>query len=97
MALIKVTSEELEGLSQNIQGGSTQIQGELQRMHNAVQPLVDGGWEGAASQQFHQLWEEWHTSAGQLQQALDGIAQLLHGASTTYAETESKIASSMGN
>ena len=60
-----------------------------------MQGLVDNGWQGSASGAFHQLYQQWHTSAGQLKQALDGISQQLGNAATTYEQTESQLTSQL--
>jgi WXG100 family type VII secretion target len=96
MSLIKVTSEELHTLSSNVATGSGSIQDQLARMQGEVLGVVDGGWQGAASGQFHALWDEWQRSAAGLKDALDGISRLLQGAATQYQNTEDAIRSSMG-
>ncbi len=96
MSLIKVTSEELHTLSANVQTGSTSIQDQLARMQGQVLGVVGGEWQGAASGQFHTLWEEWQRSAAGLKDALDGISRLLASAGQQYQTTEDSIRSSMG-
>jgi WXG100 family type VII secretion target len=96
MGTLKVTSEELESLSREIATGSDSIQQQLSRMHSAVQPLVGGDWEGAASTRFNELWEEWNRSAAGLKDSLDGISSLLRNAGQAYAQTEDQVRSSMG-
>jgi WXG100 family type VII secretion target len=96
MSLIKVTAEELHTLSSNVQSGSTSIQDQLSQMQNQVISVVGGEWQGAASGQFHALWDEWQRSAAGLKDALDGISRLLNNAGTQYQQTEDAIRSSMG-
>lgn len=96
MAMLKVTSEELQRLSQSIQTGSDSIQEQLSRMHSEVEPLVAGDWQGAASTRFHSLWDEWNNSAKGLQDSLNGISKLLANAGQAYEQTEQQIKSSMG-
>lgn len=95
MSLIKVTSEELHTLSSNVQSGSNSIQDQLSRMQNEVLGVVGGEWQGAASGQFHSLWEEWQRSAAGLKDALDGISRLLANAGQQYQNTEDAIRTSM--
>lgn len=95
MSLIKVTSEELHTLSSNVMTGSTQIQDQLSRMQGEVLGVVGGEWQGAASGQFHSLWEEWQRSAAGLKDALDGISRLLGSAATQYQVTEDGIRATM--
>jgi 6 kDa early secretory antigenic target len=96
MSLIKVTSEDLHSLSSNVQSGSNSIQDQLSRMQSEVLGVVGADWQGAASGQFHQLWDEWQRSAAGLKDALDGISRLLGNAGTQYQQTEDAIRTSMG-
>jgi WXG100 family type VII secretion target len=95
VSLIKVTSEELHSLSGRVSSGSGQIQDQLVRMQGDVSSVLGGEWQGAASGQFHSLWEEWQRSAAGLRDALDGIAQLLGSAATQYQLTEDGIKATM--
>ena len=92
MSLIKVTAEELHSLSSNVATGSNSIQDQLARMQGEVLGVVGGEWQGAASGQFHALWQR---SAAGLKDALDGISRLLANAGTQYQQTEDAIRSSM--
>jgi early secretory antigenic target protein ESAT-6 len=94
MSLIRVTSEDLHSLSSNVQTGSNSIQDQLSRMQGEVLGVVGGDWQGAASGQFHSLWEEWQRSAAGLKDALDGISRLLNNAGSQYQATEDAIRSS---
>ena len=49
MSLIKVTSEDLQSLSQTVMSGSEQIQDQLSRLQGQVSSVVGGDWMGAAS------------------------------------------------
>lgn len=91
---IKVTPEQLQTLSGNVQRGSGDIDGTLSSLSGQISPLVAGDWGGAASQQFDALWTKWQRSAKDLNSALQGISHLLGRAGSAYAEAESSIASS---
>lgn len=93
--IIKVTSEDLMSVSSSLQSGAGEIDSRLKSMQGQVQSLIESGWQGAASTQFGSLYQEWNQGAAQLNQALEGISQLLSNASRTYAETEQAIARSM--
>lgn len=96
MAYIKVTAEELQQLSAQLQTTAGSIQGESDGARGQVQALVGAGWEGAASAQFDALFQQWDTSAKQLIEALTGIGALLKQAGTTYEETEQAVTRSFG-
>jgi WXG100 family type VII secretion target len=95
MGLLKVTAEELQSVSGQLNGASANITAENARALGLVNGLVGQGWEGSASGQFNVLFNEWKTSADKLIESLNGISQLLGNAGTTYAETEASIARSM--
>lgn len=93
MSGIKVTPEQLQGLSGQVSRGSGEIEGQLRALSNTVAPLVGGDWAGQAQQRFTALWDEWQRSAQGLKHALDGISQLMNQAGSAYAQAEQSIAS----
>jgi WXG100 family type VII secretion target len=95
MSDIKVTSADLHSVSGQLSTGSSDIESRLSTLNSQVQGLVDNGWQGAASGAFHELFTQWHTSAGQLKQALDGISKQLANAATTYEQTEQQLTSQL--
>lgn len=95
MGYLKVTAEELNTVSAQLQSSAAQIADENTRALGMVNGLVGQGWEGAASGQFSQLFQQWKTSADQMQEALQGISGLLDKAGTMYAQTEAQIQQSM--
>ena len=95
MSFLKVTAEELNSVSGQLQTSAAAINDENTRAMTNVNNLVGAGWEGAASSQFSALFQEWKTGADQVQQALHGISQLLSNAGTAYAQTEDQVRSSM--
>ena len=95
MSNIKVTLADLHSVSGQLSSGSADIESRLSSLHAQVQGLVDNGWQGSASSAFHELYQQWHTSAGQLKQALDGISKQLSSAATTYEQTEQQLTSQL--
>jgi WXG100 family type VII secretion target len=95
MALIKVTSEDLATVAAQLSSGSEEIDSQLTTMRGLVQSLVASNWQGAASSAFDTLYQQWNTSAANLQEALDGISRLVANAATAYANTEQQIQQSM--
>ncbi len=94
MGVLKVTSEQLIDLSGQLTRTSGEVQGKLDEMKNKIEPLVTD-WEGAASSEFHRMWDEWQSSAKNLREALDGISTLLGKAGETYRDAEENIKKSM--
>jgi ESAT-6 family protein len=95
MGAIKVTSEQLHSVSSQLSTGSEDVSQQLESMRTKVQALVDADWNGAASDSFRDLWQEWHSGARQVKQALDGISQMLGQAATKYQDTEDELARSL--
>jgi WXG100 family type VII secretion target len=95
VALVKVTSEELASVSSQLSAGSQEIDSQLTSMCSFVQSPVAAAWQGAASSSFESLYQEWHTSAANRRQALNGIAKLLSTAAASYAPTEQQIQQSV--
>lgn len=95
MGYIKVTAEELQSVSGQLNNAAAAILDENTRAMGQVSGLVGAGWEGAASTQFSTLFQQWKTGADQVQEALNGISQLLNNAGVAYASTEDQIRQSM--
>ena len=89
---VRVTPEDLRAVSSNLNTGADSINEQLGQMRNQVQGLVDGQWEGAASQSFRDMYEKWNTSAANLHEALMGISNLLGDTGNVYDQTEQDLA-----
>ena len=91
MADIRVTSDSLSGVSNQLSSGSQSIESQLQNLKGLVDGLVGGDWSGAASQSFQELYSQWDQSAIQLKESLQGISELLSQAALSYEESENSI------
>jgi WXG100 family type VII secretion target len=85
----------LQSVSSQLQTGSEDVSSQLESMRSQVQALVDADWQGAASDSFRDLWEQWHTGANQVKEALDGISAQLAKAAQIYEDTEAQLASEL--
>ena len=92
---IRVTPEQLQSVSAQLNSGASNIDSTLSQLMSQVAPL-GSDWAGVAQARFHELWAEWQRSAEGLNQALNGIADLLQGAGTAYASAEDQVARSFG-
>src|SRR5437867_4115026 len=92
---IRVTPEQLQQVSAQLNSGAAAIEGQLRQLAGGVAPL-GSDWAGAAQARFVTLWDEWQRSATALHQALTGIGQLTAQAASHYETTEQGIASSFG-
>lgn len=95
MSQIKVTSEELLSTSSSLATGAQNVAEELARLRGLVESLIGAEWSGAASGSFNELWQKWGTGANQVQQALEGISQMLSAAANTYQQTEDQLANQL--
>ncbi len=95
MPAIKVTSEQLESVSNQLRAGSEDVSSQLRSMESQVKGLVDADWQGAASDSFRDMWDQWQVGAAQVKEALDGISQMMAQAAATYRDTEEQLTRQM--
>ena len=95
MPAIKVTSEQLQSVSSQLQRGSEDVSQQLSSMEGQVKGLVDADWQGAASDSFREMYDKWHRGARDVKDALEGISQMLAQAAKTYQETEDQLSNQM--
>lgn len=90
--VVRVTPEDLRNVAANLASGSDSIFEQLSQMKNQVDGLVDGNWEGAASQSFRDLYDKWNKSATDLREALTGISEMLRDTGDVYETTDQELA-----
>jgi WXG100 family type VII secretion target len=95
MTTLKVTSEQLHSVSNQLQAGKEDVEQQLASMESKVKALVDADWSGAASDSFRDLWDKWHNGAGQVRDALEGISTMLNETAKAYQETEDQLATQL--
>ncbi|AZA12050.1 WXG100 family type VII secretion target [Corynebacterium gerontici] len=66
---------------------NNEVQGELTRLRGVVD-AVRGSWAGSAQHSFDGLMERWNTSARDLQQALQSIADNIRSNAGSFDHTE---------
>lgn len=74
--LIRVTPEQLSGVSGQLSGGAGSIEATLSQLASQVAPL-GSDWAGTRQARFLALWQQWQTSSRQLHQALTDISVLM--------------------
>ena len=92
---IRVTPEQLQQVSAQLDAGASSIEGTLRQLAGNVAPL-GSDWAGVAHARFLELWAEWPRSGAALHQALNGIASLTARAGASYESAEHGIAASFG-
>lgn len=87
----RVTPEQLHATSARLDDGALDIDRISDALRQAVAPLRGEDWTGAANERFEALWDQWGTSARMLQDALEGVANLMRAAAENYRETEAGV------
>ena len=91
---IRVTPEQLQQISAQLDAGASSIEGTLRQLAGNV---ARSGRTGPASPtRFLELWADWQRSGATLHQALTGIARLTARAGASYESAEHGIAASFG-
>lgn len=94
MSGFKVTPAQLAALSGTIGRVSVDVRGQHAQLRGQLSPLFGADWSGAAANQFGELYNQFDQHAKGLNDALDGIGQLLGRAAHAYADVEQQVASS---
>jgi WXG100 family type VII secretion target len=90
---IRVTPEQLQQVSGQLNAGAAQIEATLRQLSAYVQRL-GSVWAGVDQARFLALFGQWQRDGQGLHEALTGIARLMQQAGTNYETTEQANASS---
>ena len=93
---IRVTPEQLHAIAGQLNAGAGNIESINAQLQSQVAPL-GSDWAGMAQARFQELWAEWQRSSRGIQEALNGISQLMQRAGTSYADNESSVAGSFSS
>ena len=91
---LRVSPEQLHMLSGAVGRTATDVRGSHHALRSQLTPLFGADWSGAASSQFHVLYDDFDKHARGLVLALEGIGRLLSQAGTAYADVEQQIPAS---
>jgi WXG100 family type VII secretion target len=94
--LIRVTPEQLQATSGQLNQGAGSINATLQQLSGQVNAL-GGEWAGAGQTRFVAAFAQWQTAQRNLHTALETIAQLTASAATSYATNDQQVGASFGN
>jgi WXG100 family type VII secretion target len=95
MSGILLQPEEARGYAGDVKTAAADTQSDMQSLRQRIEPLKDV-FRGASADAFDNRYTEWHTSAEQLLEALDGLGTFLEGAANSLEETDRNIASQLG-
>lgn len=93
--LIRVTPEQLAGVSSQLNGGAASIDATLSQLASQVAPL-GSDWAGVGQARFMALYAQWQSSSRSLHQALVDIAMLMRQASVAYEQNDTQVGASFG-
>jgi len=95
MSYFKVTSEELQGVSQQLNNFAHQVQALNHQALVSVHNLTACGWQGGSSATFNAHVESWQCSAQNIERQLEILAQKLARAAARYQATEDEVRASV--
>lgn len=89
MAEFNASLEALAQAGQGVRDSADGLQGRVQTLTARVEALLDGGWQGQASNAFRRDWQTWLDGARGVIGGLDTTSQLLISGGQSYGEQES--------
>jgi WXG100 family type VII secretion target len=89
--LIRVTPEQLQATSRQLNQGAGTIDGLLKQLSGQVNAL-GADWAGAGQQRFLAAYQQWQAAQANLHAALETIAQLTARAAVAYATNDQQVA-----
>jgi WXG100 family type VII secretion target len=93
--LIRVTPEQLESTSGQLNQGAGTIDALLKQLSGQVSAL-GADWAGMGQQRFLAAFQQWQTAQVNLHQALETISQLTAQAAVSYQNNDQQVASTFG-
>jgi WXG100 family type VII secretion target len=93
--LIRVTPEQLESTSGQLNQGAGTIDALLRQLSGEVSAL-GADWAGMGQQRFLAAFQQWQTAQVNLHQALETISQLTAQAAVSYQTNDQQVASTFG-
>ncbi len=90
--VIRVTPEELVGMSNRYNGESSQVADQITRLDTMIREL-EGAWEGEASRAFNEQYHSLRPSFVQMQQLLEDISVQLSKTASALEDADNQIAS----
>lgn len=92
--MFKTESDVMLATAGRVDDTNSQVQGELSRLQGVVDG-VRGSWAGSAQMSFDQLMVRWNTSARELQEALNSIAQTIRANARSFDAAEADNAQAL--
>lgn len=94
MANVNVTYQQMEDAATRLGNGRTEIDNMLGQLKSLVDQLVSDGYvTDSSSKSFQSSYEEFTTGARNVIEGLDGMAQYLNTAASTFRDADTQLAS----
>lgn len=93
--LIRVTPDQLQSASAQLNQGAATIDAMLRQLSGQVDAL-GADWAGVGQQRFLASYQQWQTAQANLHQALQTIAQLTAQAAVAYQSNDAQVGASFG-
>lgn len=93
--LIRVTPEQLQSASGQLNSGAAQINGTLNQLMALVNSLGES-WVGTGGSAFNMAMMNWKTSQANLIQAVETIAGLTGRGAVSYSDNDVSVGGSFG-
>ena len=98
MANVKVTYDELSTVASQLTTGKGQLEDQLTQLKGLVDNLIAEGFvTDTASGAFGASYAEFDNGTRSVLNGLDGLSQFLTRAADQFQQTDSSLASSLGN
>lgn len=96
MTQIRVTPEELENISSQVNGKASAVFDNINQATALISNLVSQGWAGTASTQFDSIWTKWDQGAKQIHQAMVDMSTYMTKAAAAYRDVDQQLAQGLG-
>ena len=92
MANVSIEYSDMEAVASQLRAGQDHIHGELTRLQQAVDGLVQQGFVTMrASEKFQASYTEFTSGTTKVIEGLTGLAQYLHQAATAFQQTDDEL------
>lgn len=96
MANVNVTYQEMHSAGNRLKAGREEIDSQLSQLKRLVTDLVTGGYvTDSSSKQFDQFYEEFNVGCLKTIEGLNGMADYLSTAATTFETADRELANAL--
>ena len=89
--MLRVNPEVMQGVSQAISGAAKDFHTRLNELDSQIRDML-ANWQGGAGGAYGQAWDQWHRGAGEVQQGLAMLAEVVAVAGSGFQHQDSASA-----